>query len=69
MSYSPPPEKPGRGRGRGRPPGRKNNATLELQFRTDSDDDSLYNVIKGGKVSLTNVVDDWIESYKVIELI
>ncbi|XP_066254838.1 cohesin subunit SA-1 [Euwallacea similis] len=65
MSYSPPPEKPGRGRGRGRPPGRKNNATIDLHFRTDSDDDSLYNIIKSGKVSLTNVVDDWIESYKV----
>jgi len=67
MSYSPPPEKPGRGRGRGRPPGRKNNVThVDLQFRPDSDDDSLYNVIKSGRVCLTNVVDDWIESYKVI---
>ncbi|KAF7278077.1 stromal antigen isoform X2 [Rhynchophorus ferrugineus] len=64
LSYSPPPEKPGRGRGRGRPPGRKNNAT-ELHLRHDSDDDSsLYNVIKSGRVSLTNIVDDWIESYK-----
>lgn len=63
-SYSPPPERPGRGRGRGRPPGRKNNVTVEL-LRHDSDEDaSLYSIIKNGRVSLTNIVDDWIESYK-----
>ncbi|XP_019873117.2 cohesin subunit SA-1 isoform X1 [Aethina tumida] len=49
-----------RGRGRGRPPGRKNNVEGGLH-----DDDSLYTVIKNSKVSLTNIVDDWIENYKV----
>ncbi|XP_060516669.1 cohesin subunit SA-1 [Cylas formicarius] len=55
----------GRGRGRGRPPGRKNHVA-DIHLRHDTDDEtSLYNVIKNGRVSLTNIVDDWIESYKV----
>lgn len=53
----------GRGRGRGRPPGRKNNVGEIIH--TLDDETSLYHIIKNSKVSLTNIVDDWIESYKV----
>lgn len=64
ISYSPTSgerEKPaGRGRPRGRPPGRK--AHVE---GSGEDETSLYHIIKNCKASLTNIVDDWIESYKV----
>lgn len=69
-SYSPtrsvaaPAPTPSRGRGRGRPPGRKNHVEGPLE-----DDASLYQIIKHSKASLTNIVDDWIESYKVNTLI
>lgn len=53
----------GRGRGRGRPPGRKNNVGEIIH--TLDDESSLYHIIKNSKVSLTNIVDDWIESYKI----
>ncbi|XP_018561375.1 cohesin subunit SA-1 [Anoplophora glabripennis] len=53
----------GRGRGRGRPPGRKNNVGEVIH--TLDDESSLYHIIKNSKVSLTNIVDDWIESYKI----
>jgi cohesin complex subunit SA-1/2 len=49
-----------RGRGRGRPPGRKNHVEGSTE-----DETSLYHYIKNSKVSLTNIVDEWIESYKV----
>ncbi|XP_063901457.1 cohesin subunit SA-1 isoform X2 [Zophobas morio] len=49
-----------KGRGRGRPPGRKNH----IEGGTE-DETSLYHYIKNSKVSLTNIVDEWIESYKV----
>ncbi|XP_025837464.1 cohesin subunit SA-1 [Agrilus planipennis] len=51
-----------RGRGRGRPPTRKN---YQTEGSSTEDDTSLYTVIKNSKASLTHVVDDWIESYKV----
>lgn len=51
---------PPKARGRGRPPGRKNH----VEGSTD-DETSLYHYIKNSKVSLTNIVDEWIESYKV----
>lgn len=51
---------PIRGRGRGRPPGRKNHVEGNVE-----DESALYFVIKNSKSSLTNFVDDWIESYKV----
>lgn len=54
------PPAPTRGRGRGRPPGRKNQVE-----GTTEDESSLYHIIKNSKASLTNIVDDWIESYKV----
>lgn len=50
----------GRGRPRGRPPGRKNHVE-----GSGEDESSLYHIIKNCKASLTNIVDDWIESYKV----
>lgn len=53
----------GRGRGRGRPPGRKN--TIGEIIHSRDDDDSLYHIIKNSKHSLTHIVDDWIESYKI----
>ncbi|KAJ8926732.1 hypothetical protein NQ314_020849 [Rhamnusium bicolor] len=53
----------GRGRGRGRPPGRKNN--IGEVIHSHDDETSLYHIIKNSKVSLTNIVDDWIESYKI----
>ncbi|XP_065166876.1 cohesin subunit SA-1 isoform X2 [Atheta coriaria] len=54
-----------RGRPRGRPPGRKNHQPLvDQQFHHLDDDTSLYTIIKNCKVALTNIVDDWIESYK-----
>ncbi|XP_023012703.1 stromal antigen [Leptinotarsa decemlineata] len=53
----------GRGRGRGRPPGRKN--TIGEILHSDNDESSLYHIIKNSKVSLTHIVDDWIESYKI----
>ncbi|CAG9863575.1 unnamed protein product [Phyllotreta striolata] len=63
-SYSPPAASTtGRGRGRGRPPGRKN--TVGEIIHTRDDDDSLYHTIKNSKHSLTHIVDDWIESYKI----
>lgn len=61
-AYSPP-LREGRGRGRGRPPGRKNNANESISH--DDDDSSLYLIIKNSRASLTNIVDDWIESYKI----
>lgn len=59
-SGAPVPTGTGRGRGRGRPPGRKNHVEGGVD-----DDTSLYNIIKNSKASLTNIVDDWIENYKV----
>lgn len=62
MAYSPPEvtAPPTRGRGRGRPPGRKNH------YESHSEDETtLYHYIKNSKVSLTNIVDEWIENYKV----
>ncbi|VEN54810.1 unnamed protein product [Callosobruchus maculatus] len=61
-SYSPP-SREGRGRTRGRPPGRKNNVGEII--RTETEDASLYHIIRNSKASLTNIVDDWIESYKI----
>lgn len=68
ISYSPTSERPttgtsGRGRPRGRPPGRK--AHVE---GSGEDEASLYHIIKNCKASLTNIVDDWIESYKVCNM-
>ncbi|KAJ8958875.1 hypothetical protein NQ318_019642 [Aromia moschata] len=51
---------PGRG---GRPPGRKNNVGEIIH--SHDDETSLYHIIKNSKVSLTHIVDDWIESYKI----
>lgn len=51
----------GRGRPRGRPPGRKQHVE-----GSGEDESSLYHIIKNCKASLTNIVDDWIESYKVM---
>lgn len=59
-SSSPTSTPPTRGRGRGRPPGRKNHVETNIE-----DESSLYHIIKNSKASLTNIVDDWIESYKV----
>ncbi|GJQ69799.1 putative STAG domain protein [Trypoxylus dichotomus] len=53
---------PTRGRGRGRPPGRKSH--LE-GVSSGEDETSLYHIIRTSKASLTNIVDDWIESYKI----
>lgn len=53
---------PTRGRGRGRPAGRKNHAD---GIHSGEDETSLYHIIRTSKASLTNIVDDWIESYKV----
>ncbi|CAH1993260.1 unnamed protein product [Acanthoscelides obtectus] len=61
-SYSPP-SREGRGRARGRPPGRKNNVGEII--RAETEDASLYHIIRNSKASLTNIVDDWIESYKI----
>lgn len=67
-AHSPPaPSYTSRGRPRGRPPGRKqqqhhHHHTLE---GAGDDDTFLYNTIRNSKASLTNIVDDWIESYKV----
>lgn len=62
-SYSPTgASAPSRGRGRGRPPGRKNHSD---GVNSGEDDTSLYHIIRTSKSSLTNIVDDWIESYKV----
>lgn len=65
-SHSPTaPTHSGRGRPRGRPPGRKqHHHHHNLESSTD-DDTVLYNTIRNSKASLTNIVDDWIESYKV----
>lgn len=66
ISYSPPSSgHTGRGRPRGRPPGRKNN--IGEIIHNYEDDTSLYRIIKNSRISLTNIVDDWIESYKVIQ--
>lgn len=56
---------PTRGRGRGRPPGRKNHSE---GANSGEDETSLYHIIRTSKASLTNIVDDWIESYKVMFL-
>lgn len=52
----------GRGRPRGRPPGSRKTHVEG----SGEDESSLYHIIKNCKASLTNIVDDWIESYKVI---
>ncbi|KAJ8969946.1 hypothetical protein NQ317_012935 [Molorchus minor] len=63
-SYSPTSSGPtGRGRGRGRPPGRKN--TVGEIIHSHDDETSLYHIIKNSKASLANIVDEWIESYKI----
>lgn len=49
-----------RGRGGGRGRGRRVYQTQSLE-----DEASLYFVIKNNRSSLTNIVDDWIEKYKV----
>lgn len=49
-----------RGRPRGRPPGRKQHHEGGIDDNT-----SLYQIIKISKASLTSIVDDWIETYKV----
>lgn len=54
----------GRGRPRGRPPGRKQHVE-----GAGEDETSLYHIIKNCKASLTNIVDDWIESYKVLKTV
>ncbi|XP_045471555.1 cohesin subunit SA-1 [Harmonia axyridis] len=59
-TYSPTTPSPGRGGRRGRPAGRKNHADHNTE-----DETSLYNIIRNSKTSLTNIVDDWIETYKV----
>lgn len=61
-----PPSAPVRGRGRGRPPGRKNNFE---GIPPGEDESSLYHIIRSCKASLTNIVDEWIESYKVSILV
>ncbi|KAL3283155.1 hypothetical protein HHI36_006308 [Cryptolaemus montrouzieri] len=53
------PSSSGRGGRRGRPAGRKAHADHA------EDETSLYNIIRNSKSSLTNIVDDWIETYKV----
>lgn len=64
VAYSPPSSThTGRGRPRGRPPGRKN--TVGEIIHNYEDETSLYRIIKNSRTSLTNIVDDWIESYKV----
>lgn len=59
---SPSPPRAGRGRPRGRPPGSKKH---HVEGTHTDHDASLYQVIRSSKASLTNIVDDWIESYKV----
>lgn len=67
-AYASPPSNPvttpPKPRGRGRPPGRKNNVEGHHHITLD-DDTSLYHIIKNSKAMLTNIVDDWIENYKI----
>ena len=51
----------GRGRG-GRRAGAGRSKPIELQ---PEDESSLYYIIRNGKASLQQVVDDWIDNYKV----
>ncbi|KAK9879473.1 hypothetical protein WA026_006542 [Henosepilachna vigintioctopunctata] len=60
-TYSPTtPTTSGRGGRRGRPAGRKTHADHQAE-----DETSLYNILRNSKSSLTNIVDEWIETYKV----
>lgn len=71
----------GRGRGRGRPPGSVGMSVRRRPMGYDArvgrprqtrttdilpeDESSLYFIIRNGKASLQQVVDDWIDAYKV----